>query len=149
MHSTVDAEDRLQLRQLVPDLFQLRRTAGVGDDHLCPGIAEAIGEGFVAEEGEQRDGDRAELEGRDMGEGGFRRLRQQYPHPVARMDAAGREQIGEPVGVPFQVGVAVTCGLAAFFRKYERFPVRFPVGPGVADSRADVEGVRNIPGEAA
>lgn len=129
----IDIEHQPQLRQPLARFRELARPFAIGDDHARAGIAEPVLQRLGAEQGEQRDGDGAQLVGGDMGVGGFGRPRQQDADAVARPDAVGGKQIGGLVG---QVAELAIGEFAVAFRAHidEREAARLRRRPAVAAS---------------
>ena len=82
-------DEGLQLRQPVLYFQDFREIAVVGDHRPGAAVAQAVFQGLRAEEGEERDGDGADLIHGQMRQGRLRALRQQDPHPVPPVQAAG------------------------------------------------------------
>ena len=99
---TVVSSGSLSLKQ-----GQLGGAGKIRDHDLRAGILQPVFQRFLAEQREQRDRYRAELQSGDVGIGGFRALRQQNADAVAGQDAAARQKVGELVGKAAQVRIAV------------------------------------------
>ena len=84
----------------------------VGDERLRAGMAEPVGQRFLAKEREERQRHCAELVGGEMGKPGLHALPQQHRHPVAAADARGGKRIGQPIGEPRELPERPEAGLA-------------------------------------
>ena len=143
----VSAQHELEIREEMPDPGDRGGAFGVGDDRAGAGITEPETQGVRAEQREERDGDAAELVDRDVAEGGLRRLREQDADPVAPLDAALAQEIGEPVRHAPQLTEAVVADRAVALREGERKPGRLRLRPLVAGVDAYVEELGNAPPE--
>ena len=118
----------------------------VGDERLRAGMAEPVGQRFLAEKREERQRHRAELVGGEMGKPGLDALPQQHRHPVAAPDARGGERVGQPAGEPRELPERPEAGLAA---RRVRADHRRAVAPDMplAGVLRDVVAGRHLPAE--
>src|SRR5580765_6657111 len=111
-------------------------------------VLEAVLERFRTEEVRQRQRDRADLEDRDVGDGGLGTLRQQQRDAIAALHAQGLQRVAQAVGGFLDVveGEARAGARLVLPQQREARALRGPLAAAVA---ADVEALRNLPAEAA
>ena len=95
---SVDAEDGLQVREAVAQLRDLGQLLAVGDDRTRAAVLQAELERLLAEQREERHGDHPGLPGGHVRDGGLVALGQQDGDPIAALQPAGDEHIGQTVG---------------------------------------------------
>ena len=144
----IDHEHELQVREPVADGVHLGQIHAVGDQRPCTGVLQAEFERVLAEQHEQRDGDQPRLVERDVGDGRFRRLREQHPAPIAGRHPVRLEHVREPVRGALDVEKAIAPGAARFVLDDEGKRPRVGVRVPVAGVDAHVVEVGNAPLEA-
>lgn len=140
-----DDHDMFQLRQIGTNIQQLFRARRISDCHPRAAVGEPVAERVGAEQGKQRQGNRSHLVRRNVGDGCFRRLRQQDRDPVASVYPQTAQGVGEAVGQALDVAKAMAFDAAVFMLvdQGERIAGRVPV----ADVHADVVVFGNPPRE--
>ncbi len=141
----IDREHRLQPRQPVADRRDLGQVGLVGDQRLGPRIGQPVLQPLLAEQGEQRQRDGAQLVGGEMGQQRLRHLPQQHRHPVAARHPVLDQRIGEPVRVARELGEAVFAHLAIRPEIDQRQPAGLGIGPFLAHVPGHVVARRHLP----
>ena len=130
-------DEGLQLRQPVLYFQDFGEIAFVGDHRPGAAVAQTVFQGLRAEEGEKGDGDAPDLINGQMGQGRLRTLRQQDPHPVSPLQAAGLQGVGQAVGQPSEIpeGIFLHPALIVFVDQGQAVAL---IGPLVAAVHPDI-----------
>jgi len=101
----INEEDMLEGGKLRADGEELGEEAVLGDDHSGLRAAKAVEKSFFAEGGEEDTGEGEVLESGKKGGEEKGAAREEDGDDIGRLDAEVFEDVGEPVGLAFEVGI--------------------------------------------
>ena len=145
----IHQHNRFQIRQLPADRCNLFITETIGDNSHGTRIAQPVFKRFDAEEQRQRQRDGTQLVNARMRDCRLETLRQKDRHAISGPDTLIQKSLRKSGGLCRKSPIGQRQMRAIGAEMLQADTIRIALCPGIADSHADVEFVRNLPTEIA